>query len=72
MSKGRGGAGTVIRCIPAAAMSGLLFVMMWLPLILAAVIVVSAVVGVFFPYHDHPPAQVYTGDPPMPLTRANH
>lgn len=45
-------------------MSGTLVAMMYLPFVLAAVIIVSGVMGILLPYHAPPPA--YTGDAPTP------
>ena len=48
-----------------ALTSGTLIVMVYLPVVLAAFLIVSGVLSAIFPYHA-PSTQVYTGDTPMP------
>jgi hypothetical protein len=45
-------------------MTGTLLAMMYVPLIVAAVVVIGVLAGLVLPYHA--PAQAYTGDPAMP------
>jgi uncharacterized membrane protein len=46
-------------------MSGLLFGMLYLPLVLAAVILITGVIGIFIPIAPVVPQLQYHGDAPM-------